>query len=287
MTENNLFISICILSYNRPETLLRLLNTIGSDYHNSIEIVICEDFSPRRSEIRKVVETFRQNSPIKTRYFENEANLGFDGTFNNLRKSSSGRWLMFMGDDDEFVPGALDQMYSFLLENEDLGYVMKSHYLILEDGSKELFRYFRGTMHFCPGVETYTKLFRRSVFIAGFTIKRDLAIPYLTDRFDGSMLNQLYLLAEVTLKYPSAYLDIPLTQQYQSHDHNLGDIMFDREKRQFVERKPTLAISTKFLKSFSDITEYIDEKHGIQSSSFIKKDMSKYIYPTLSIHREH
>ena len=39
------FISICILSYNRPEGIIRLLNTI--DLKESIEIIISDDCSPR------------------------------------------------------------------------------------------------------------------------------------------------------------------------------------------------------------------------------------------------
>jgi hypothetical protein len=124
------------------------------------------------------------------------------------------------------------------------------------------------------------------VFIAGFTIRREYAEPYLTDRFDGTMLIQLYLLAETVQKYPSAYFDEPFTQQYASHQHNVGDVMFDREKNIFVPRKPTLDISLNFLKIFALITEYIDEKYNLNSTSLIKKDMSKYFYPSLALHRE-
>jgi len=284
--KNKPFVSICILSYNRPETLLRLLETIDTRRTDEIELVICEDSSPRQQEIRGVVKAFQSVHPYPVMYFENKKNLGYDGTLCELVKHANGTWLVFMGDDDEFVPGAFDKVLSFLDRHPDLGYVMKSHYLIHDDQKKEQFRYFRKSEFFEPGVNAYIELFRKSVYIAGFIIRRECAAPYLTNRFDGTMLIQLYLLAEVTLRYPSAYFDVPFTQQYASHEHNVNDVMFDREKNEFVPRRPTIDISLNFLKGFSLITEYIDKTHQINSTALIKKDMSKYFYPSLAVHRD-
>jgi glycosyltransferase involved in cell wall biosynthesis len=280
------FVSICILSYNRPETLMRLLKTIDTKKIEDIEIVVCEDCSPRQKEIRQVISEYRELQNYKVIYSENSKNLGYDGTLCELVKNANGAWLVFMGDDDEFVLGALDKVIDFLGQHSELGYVLKSHYLIHEDQKKERFRYFGKSEFFQPGEAAYIELFRKSVFIAGFMIRRDYATPYLTNRFDGTLLMQLYLLAEVVMRYPSAYLDEPFTQQYASHEHNVGDVMFDREKNTFVPRRPTLDISLNFLKSFSLITEYIDKKHQINSTALIKKDMSKYFYPSLAVHRD-
>jgi len=280
------FISICILSYNRPETLLRLLQTIDTSRTDEIEVVICEDCSPRQQEIREVARLFGESCEYPIIYCENENNLGYDGTFNEVTRRASGEWIIYMGDDDEFVPEALDKMALFLGEHPELGYVMKSHYTVYDDNKKEPFRYYKKTTFFEPGVNAYVNLFRKSVFIAGFTIRREYATPFLTDRFDGTMLMQLYLLAEVVLRHPSAYFDEPFTQQYASHEHNAGDVMFDRDKEEFVPRKPTIDISLKFLKSFSQITEYVDQQHGTNSTALVKKDMSKYFYPSLSVHRD-
>jgi glycosyltransferase involved in cell wall biosynthesis len=280
------FVSICILSYNRPETLMRLLKTIDTKKIEDIEIVVCEDCSPRQKEIRQVISEYRELQNYKVIYSENSKNLGYDGTLCELVKNANGAWLVFMGDDDEFVLGALDKVIDFLGQHSELGYVLKSHYLIHEDQKKERFRYFGKSEFFQPGEAAYIELFRKSVFIAGFMIRRDYATPYLTNRFDGTLLMQLYLLAEVVMRYPSAYLDEPFTQQYASHEHNVGDVMFDREKNTFVPRRPTLDISLNFLKSFSLITEYIDKQHQINSTALIKKDMSKYFYPSLAVHRD-
>ena len=59
-------------------------------------------------------------------------------------------------------------------------------------------------------------------------------MPYITDKFDGSMLNQIYYLSEVVLKYRSAYLDVPFTQQTVLKQHDKGDVMFDRKKNNLL-----------------------------------------------------
>ena len=139
------FISICILSYNRPETLLRLLETIDTSRSDEIEVVICEDCSPRQQEIRDVVKLFDKKQPFPVLYYENEKNIGYDGTFSEVTRRANGEWIIYMGDDDEFVPEALDKMMFFLAEHSELGYVMKSHYTVYNKNKKEPFRYYNKT----------------------------------------------------------------------------------------------------------------------------------------------
>jgi len=279
-------ISICILSYNRPNTLLRLLKTIDVKFQNQYEIIVSDDFSPKQIEIEKTINQFSKSLNIPVVLIKNKINRGYDKNFNILVKKAKAQWLVFMGDDDEFVEGAIEKIILFLKTNSELGYVMKSHYLIHENNYKEVFKYYRSTTFFKPGYLSIIELFRKSVYIAGFMIKRELVLPFVTDRFDGSMLNQLYLLCEVVYSHPSAYFDIPFTQQYKSLDHNKKDVMFNRKQKIFVPREASVSISLDFLSSFSTITQYIDQKYNLTISKAIKIDMSKYMYPSISIHRE-
>lgn len=278
------FVSICILSYNRPSHLNELLKSI--DYFRDLEIVISDDCSPRIKEIEKKVLNFKK---YKVKLLKSKINRGYDKNLNNLVKNCSGQWIIFMGDDDTFVKGSLKKVVTFLKKNNDLAYVLKSHYLIHENNYKEPFRYFPKTCFFEPSIETLVKLFRKSVYIAGFMIKRDLILPLITSRFDDKLntgLNQIYYLSEVVLNHRSAYLDVPFTQQTKEKKHDADDQMYDRNKKQFIKRSPTLNISIDFLKSFNKISSYIDKKYNIDISKKIQLDMSKYIYPTLSIHRD-
>jgi glycosyltransferase involved in cell wall biosynthesis len=276
-------VSICIPAYNRPEDLERLLKSIDAD-KGDVEIVICEDKSPKRHEIKTVVKDFEARSKYLIHLYLNESNFGYDKNIRELVQRASGKFIVFMGDDDEFVPGALDKLIGFLKNNQELGYVLKSHRFYFEDGKVEPFRYYEETKFFPAGFRTYTELFRKSVFISGFTINREHAKQYFTEEFDGSLLMQLYLLAEVTLKHPSAYFDEPLTQAYEGGTPFFGNS--DAERDLYTPGTITIENSLNFLQGFFKITKFIDKNYEFDSTTPIKKDMSKYSYPSLAIQRD-
>lgn len=279
------FISICIPSYNRPEKLCDLLISVDSIHNDEIEIVICEDDSPRRGEIRKEAEDFKKKSKYPVIYKENEKNLGYDKNLKELIRNSTGEWVVFMGDDDQFVPGALDKFIDFLKQHNDLGYVLRCHQKN-ENGKIEEFRYYKGTRFFDPGPDTFVDLFRKSVFISGFTIKRDLTLPFLIDDFDGTALFQIYLLGEVVLKYKSVYFDEFFTYETILDDYREKEILYLPEKKISISRLCSVENSINFLSGYDKIMKFFDKKYNLNITPKIKKDMSKYFYPSLSIHRD-
>lgn len=271
------FLSICIPSYNRPAQLLRLLRTIDTKAAD-IQIVICEDKAPRREEVRAAVEEFKRETSYEVKYIENEVNKGYDWNIRDFIIQADGEYNMYMGDDDGFIPGALDQMIEFLRSHRELGYVMRSSRTTL-DG--ELMRYYPGTKFFEPGMQAYVELFRKSVFISGFTYKRELVKDSMTDVFDGSLLYQLYIVAEICLKHPSAYFDVPLTHAYEEEKQFFFGSS-EKEKGKFVPNKISVFGSMKFVINYITIAKYIDEKYGVKSTRLVQLDVSKYSYPILS-----
>lgn len=285
MVENTIkFLSICIPSFNRPNELKKLLESVDYPDPEEIEIVICEDKSEKRLEIRSVVNEYKNLNLIDINYIENKVNLGYDTNLRELIKNAKGEYIIFMGDDDEFVPGGLVQYINFLKENNDLGYILKTSRTIHDDNSIEEFRYFSHTKFFDAGYDAYITLFRKSVFISGFTFKREYSLPHLIDKFDGTLLFQLYLLAEITLKYKSAYCEILLTQQYDGGVPLFGSS--EAEKDIYTPGTVTIQNSINFISSYFKLTKYMDEKYGLKSTEYVKKDMSKYSYPILSIQRD-
>lgn len=279
-------LSICIPSYNRSEQLGRLLRSIDAP-PTKIEIVVCEDMAPRRKDTRSVVEDFSRASPYRVVYHENEENRGYDRNLRELIQRASGRFVLFMGDDDEFSPGMLSPFMELLEREPDLGYVLRTYRVRHADGEWELFKYFPQAMRFEKGAESYVKLFRRSVSISGFTFRRELAAPYLSDRFDGTLLYQLYLMAEIVLRHPSAYCDLPVvsvTQSYRNDDTSFGSAR--SEKGLYEPGKVTLRNSVNFMKGYFTITEYMDKTYGLNSTPDIRREISKYSYPILSIQRK-
>ena len=277
-------ISICIPAYNRPDELYRLLNSIDSKQIEKIEIIICEDKSPKRNEINQIVSQFIDESDIELKYFENSENLGYDKNIKELITKATGDFIIFMGDDDTFTPHAFDKLIVFLEYNNQVGYVLKSHQYIFKDGRVEKFRYFDSDKFFIKGEDTYIELFRKSVFISGFTINRKYISDLLIDNFDGTLLFQLYLLAEVSMNYECAYFDTCLTQAKEEGIPFFGNS--EVEKDFYTPGMITVENSLNFLKGFFKITKFIDDKYNLSSTDKIKIDMSKYFYPSLATQRE-
>ena len=280
------FLSICIPSFDRPERLKSLLESVDVAPATA-EIVICEDGAPRRAEVREVVAAFRVSSPYRVTYVENEKNLGYDGNLRQVIRNAAGTWVVFMGDDDLFVPGALDRFAAFVAEHPEAGYILRTYRVRHEDGRIELFRYFPASRTFPKGPDTYVTLFRRSVSLPGFTFRRALAADFLTDRFDGSLLYQIYLMAEIVLRHPAAYCDVCAFEAVQTF--RLDKPLFgssDAEKSFFEPGRVTPRNSLNFMKGFFRITEYLDRVHGLDSTARVRTDLSKYSYPVLSIQRK-
>lgn len=282
--QQECLLSICIPSYNRPNELIRLLESVDISEKNKVEIVICEDHAPKREEVRKAVTAFSGKSEYTVRYVENAVNLGYDRNLKECIKQANGTWIMYMGDDDMFVPHAMDEYIHFLEEHEELGYILRSYQALHSDGTTEYFKYYENTQFFEPGFSTYVELFRKSVFISGFAFKKEPAMKNLTDRFDGSLLYQLYILAEICMEYPAAYYGHPITQSIDGGVPYFGNS--ETEKALYTPGTITVANSVNFIKNFFKITEFMDQKHGVDSTGYVKKDMSKYAYPILSIQRK-
>lgn len=280
------FLSICVPSYNRPVELSDLLTSIDC-IPADVEVVICEDLAPKRADVRFVVKTFSASSAYTILYRENSINLGFDGNIRRLVECATGEYLVFMGDDDLFIPSALDQFISFLKNHRDKPYVLRSYITKHANGRMEYFRYLPKSQVLLAGEETVAWLFKRSVSLSGFTISREKASQVATSDLDGTLLYQVYLMAQVCLQYDSIYCDIPFTHAVQSFR---GDNpMFGNsqaEKCRYTPGSVSHDNSINFTKSFFEVTEYIDKQHSTKITGRVRIDLSKYSYPFLSIQRK-
>ncbi|MCR4308143.1 MAG: glycosyltransferase [Candidatus Berkelbacteria bacterium] len=280
------FLSICIPSYNRPQQLGELLASIDCNPVN-IEIVICEDLAPKRLEVRAIANAFAKASVYPTHYHENTINRGFDGNLRRLVECASGEYIIFMGDDDLFVPNALADFVEFLKQHRDKPYVLRSYLTEHPDGRTEYFRYLPKTTLLPHSESTVAWLFKRSVTICGFTISRVEALKYSTADLDGTLLYQVYLMAQVCLQQDSIYCDIPVAHAVQSFREDKP--MFgssESEKSRFTPGSVSHDNSINFTKAYFEVTEYLDKQHGTDLTKLVRVDLSKYSYPFLSIQRK-
>lgn len=283
--NNQPLISICIPAFNRPMHIVELLKSIDCA-PDEVEVVICEDHSPDREKIRKAVGVFKKSSPYNIKYFENQDNFGFDGNIRELVNRASGKFLVYMGDDDLFIPGALDKYIVFLKNNMRMSYVLRSYISKLSGNTIENYKYLSKTTILEPGEETVAWLFKRSVVLCGFTISREEALKYNTADVDSTLLYQVYLMSCVCLHKPSIYCDIPIAQVGMVFEDNsmFGTSKAEREK--YSKGTITDNNSINFTKSYFEVTSYIDRLYGVHITDKVRVSLSKYSYPFLSIQRK-
>jgi abequosyltransferase len=284
--ENKFFISICIPSYNRPSGLKRLLESIDSKQHvNEIQILICEDKAPKRAEVKNVVDEYKKNSPFQVKYIENEVNLGHGANWRQCSNQADGEFLLYMGDDDDFIPEALDPFIDWVKDHQELGYILRAYRSIDSKGNIEYFKYYSKDTFFEPGIKAYTEFFKKSMLMSGYTIKREYANQFTEDSLDSTLYFQMYLMAEVCLKYHSAYCNIPISQFIGDGISYFGTNQV--EKDMFTPGVNASGTLTCF-SNVSKITNYIDEKYGLNSTSIINIESSKYSsYSTMSLYRQY
>jgi glycosyltransferase involved in cell wall biosynthesis len=283
---NTPFLSICIPSYNRPNELRNLLASIDCS-PAEVEVVICEDLAPKRDEVRAVVTACAASSAYAIRYHENPTNRGFDGNLRRLVECATGEYILFMGDDDLFVLGALEHFIAFLKLHLDKPYVLRSYLTEHPGGRTEYFRYLPQSQVLPAGEETVAWLFKRSVTICGFTISRGKALQYATADLDGTLLYQVYLMAQVCLNQASIYYDIPIThavQTYRGDKPMFGNSEVERSR--FTPGAVSHDNSINFTKAYFEVTAYLDKQHGANLTEKVRVDLSKYSYPFLSIQRK-
>jgi GT2 family glycosyltransferase len=107
-------LSVCVPTYNRPGLVTRAIASIiaaSSDAADRIEIVV-SDNSPAVSE--DASRTALAAWPGARRYVGNATNIGIAGNLNQCIATARGDYILFVGDDDRMLPGAVDAILAAL-----------------------------------------------------------------------------------------------------------------------------------------------------------------------------
>jgi len=106
-------ISICIPTYNRLESLIKLLDQIKSIKADSLEIIISDDST---NDITK--NYFVNNTLPNIKYYKNHKNLGQFKNCNACISRSEGEWVHIVHDDDTLDVNYFDHVFEKLNNDE-------------------------------------------------------------------------------------------------------------------------------------------------------------------------
>ena len=276
-------ISICIPTYNRPQQLKRMLESIDTTKYEDIDIVISENCSPKQAETREVVEEYKKTHPYEVHYFENERNLGYDKNIRAAVARATGKFCVFFSDDDMAMNGTLDDYIEFVRRNQDVGYVLRSYRgYNAQQTEWQDFRYYATDRFFPAGRDTAIELFNKSVFLSGFTIRQEYAKQYVTDALDGSLLYQMYLLLQVCRRYPSAYSRILVSKsvadENEIHYFGTGDGEEGYKDSAAMTGENTLNFIRWYVKFFN----FVEGEFKDGTGNALLVDFSNMIYPVMA-----
>jgi len=276
-------ITVCIPSYNRAPVLPALLDSVLAQAFDDYDVLIREDCSPQRDVIRSIAEEYSLRHPGRIRYIQNERNLGYDGNLRSLIEAATGDYCLFMGNDDLMCEGALATVADIIGRHPQVGVVVRSYAAFngRPDKIDQVFRYFPEERVLPAGADAVAIAFRRSVVIPGMVLRRSDAQAVATDRFDGILLYQLYLVGRIAAHRPVVFTPHVLALYRNGGIPDFGNAEAERGK--FVPAEHTPESSLHFMKGMVDIARHIEKVEGISVHRRIVADIGNYSYPILAI----
>jgi abequosyltransferase len=278
VTETRKLFSVCIPAYNRARHLSDLLESIFSQSFQDFEIVICEDFSPEREEIGRIVREYQSRYRDVVRYFENEQNFGYDRNIRNLVEKASGEFCFFMGNDDLMCQGALENAADVVRRHPNAGLILKSYGLFNETPQKvsQEIRWFKEEKEFPAGSPAIRFAFRRSGVIAGYIVHRDSADEAATGKFDGTLFYQMHLTATVLVNKTAVFTPRVLVLCRESTPE-FG--ISEMEKGKYVPGGYTPQARLNMVGGALSIIRDLKEARGIDVVDDVIHDYANYFYP--------
>lgn len=118
MKNKNL--TIAILTYNRLEFLKQTILSVLRSYRDNVEIIVFDNAS-NDGTLEYLLEMSQSN---KLRYFRHDTNIGMGGNANFILQNINSDYLLMLHDDDLISEHYIDEIVSFINDNEDNDIVM-------------------------------------------------------------------------------------------------------------------------------------------------------------------
>lgn len=109
---NSNFITIVIATYNAKECLQNCLDSIITQLNNNVELVIIDGQS--KDGTIEIIE----NNQQYIKYWISEPDKGIYDAWNKGIKIANGKWIMFIGADDELLPDAINKYLNLLMTKD-------------------------------------------------------------------------------------------------------------------------------------------------------------------------
>ncbi|OGU43951.1 MAG: hypothetical protein A2000_00970 [Ignavibacteria bacterium GWB2_36_8] len=224
-------ISVCIPTYNRQDLLKRALNSVIIQQYWNMEIIISDNCSPQ-----KIWEEIRQLDTLDSRITvrRNLENLGWTGNLNECLKIAKGEYIIFLCDDDEFLPGLIEKEAEILCKNNNVGLIHTDGYYCDFNGniirsqstSKPILK---------AGEEAIEKIFfKMDVFFSSAMVRKK-CYDELSE-FTNTCSADWEMWARIAQYYDVAYIQEPLVKFHQHNISMMPAIKFESDTLFLMEK---------------------------------------------------
>lgn len=183
------FFSVCIPQYNRFSFLLEVCRSLARQTFRDFEICISDDCSPERRE-QEIID-FLQEAGLSFVYHRLDHNRRYDGNLRSAISLAQGKYIFLLGNDDSLArPETLENLYHELQALGEVGVVFTNY----EDyDTGQPYPRVQKTELVGRGPEVAARTFRDFSFLSGVLLDRQLAQEFITEKWDGSEMYQMYL----------------------------------------------------------------------------------------------
>jgi hypothetical protein len=120
------------------------------------------------------------------------------------------------------------------------------------------------------------------VNISGLVVHRERSVELATDQFDGTVLYQLYIVANLLLDKDGYYISDAIALRLLGEDHFFGSSEVERDR--FAPRSLTPQHSINFMKGMLRIAAYVQATRQVPIYKPILADIAVYAFPFLDTH---
>jgi len=244
-----------------------------------IEIVVSEDCSPKREEIRNIVNQYVSKTDYCVSYNTNVNNLGYDCNLGKLIKLARGEYILFISDDDAFCGGALDKIIDALREIDCA--VVLTPFITSYNKAKFGRRLAKTTMLIPQGIKNVKRYLYCSILFSGLIFKKSLISDYSPDKFKNLIYFQLYLFASVLHKNTGYYIDVPLVQCINDGENSFG-VSDSSEKNPLLADRKSIYSNLEYHKKLIRVIEIFDGENGTDLMNSFAREYSLRGYGGMS-----
>lgn len=208
-------VSCVIPTYRRSDTLNRAIKSVLSQTYKDVEILVVDDNEKESKESKKVAELVDSFNNKRIKLVLQEKHINGAEARNAGVRASTGEYIAFLDDDDEWLPDKIEKQVAILEERPEIGGVSC---LYNEYSSGVVF-------HSCPpysGENLHRKVFDRSVavFTSTVLLRKDALLR--AGLFDNTLRRHqdLQLLLDFTRKNKFYALNEYLVKLHADSDIN-------------------------------------------------------------------